>query len=217
MKRLLRLSILMIACCVSLPLYAGEPTAITPSEAMNVARECFLDGKNCSEERTLEAGTVQDFQREGYTADDAIKMVEEGKRKILATCKEARVNLAEIKSEDAIIVHDYKLLECLEPMLGPTAALSDSTLFWGDTTATNYYATEYDLGHISRSQYSNLTSSVSKGIIHFVNETQQNNALAQEVDQLKAQLSALQSQDHKQCRQIQLVAAMNGGHPPNCP
>ncbi|WP_297477423.1 hypothetical protein [Ferrovum sp.] len=206
MKVLLRLVSFAIAFCIPLHLLAKEPDILIPSTTMNVYRQCFIEGKNCTQARKLMRSLQHEYSN--VNAEDAV-------RDVLASCKEARVNLATIKTEDAIIAHDYKLLECQERELSIPAGSPYAPLNWA-SIAGSYYATEYELGHMSDSQYLKLGSDMSDAESRFTNEIQQNESLKQEVTQLKEQLSVLESQDHQRCRAIQAMAAWNGGVPPAC-
>lgn len=206
MKTLLRLSSFAIACCIPLCVHAKEPNIPIPSTTINVYRQCFIEGKNCTQARVQVQSLQQQFPK--VNAEEMI-------RGFLAACKEARMNLAEIKTEDAIIAHEYKLLECTEHLAPNSTDSPDAPLNWA-LIAGSYYATEYELGHMNDSQYSKLSSDMTDAESRLNNEIQQNESLTQEVDRLKAQLSALQSQDHQRCRGIQAMAAMNGGVPPAC-
>lgn len=204
---------ILVSLGIGTPGYSGadQRDLLPPSAIVDIYRQCYIAKKNCERAKAL----VQESTTPGE--EDYIKQE-------LAKCPEERVDLATIKSADALIAHNYKINVCEQEILSSLTVPDQITSDWAIDEAAgwalwidNYYSTEYQLGHITKDQFASWRNKSEQITKTLFNVTSVDDAQTQEIEQLKAQVASLQSADHERCRQIQILAALHGATPQVCP
>jgi hypothetical protein len=211
MKSLQVLILVIVGLFAPIYSHADQDEVLPPSAITDIYRQCYVAHKNCERAQALGQKTTVTGQPDLY-------------KQQLTACDEAKIDLSKMKSPDALIAHNYKLSVCAFKefdSLGNTNVVPSVEVISWVVWLDNYYSTEYQLGHITKDQYvdsRNREGQVIKALNDSTDTSStQTQEQAQEIEQLKAQIAALQSADHERCRQIQILAALHGATPQVCP
>lgn len=204
-----------VALLASFIVNAAPQDGMPWSQINEIYRACLIDGKNCEQAKSFLQATLTP----GETLESATKL----QKDFLNKCSAARISLGSIKTDDALIAHNYKLLECFLGDAPDNSWQQDEHLratyeanTWM-TIAYMYYGTEYQLGKLTKDEFTKQYQIQGQANSMLMNDAKIVSEEAAEIEQLKAQLSSLQSADHLRCRQIQALAASNGATPQVCP
>lgn len=215
----LLIPVALIAVCVLAQADTAGSEMLT--QRMEEFRECFVKNLNCAALREGFKQNAISSNIPSINADQQADSDMEQARSWFAGCPEAKIPLSTIKTKTQIIVHNFLLDECMDRIASPETLsnldmppLEEAAVQL--TFAGEFRQTEYQLGHITREQYDNYSNQYDHSIKALFAAEQLQRTQAAQIQQLQQQLADIQSKDHQICRQIQAMAAVNGGVPPNC-